>query len=100
MGEEKLLTIRDVALYLNVSEREVMDLAEQGKIPAYKIAGVYLRFRKEQVEAYKNALGSGNSSSTRDFYPFKDRVSDFFYYNDFYIFSTLIVLFLLLFIFR
>jgi len=33
MGEEKLLTIRDVARYLNISEREVMDLAEQGKIP-------------------------------------------------------------------
>ncbi|MDD3983200.1 MAG: helix-turn-helix domain-containing protein [Candidatus Omnitrophica bacterium] len=100
MGEEKLLTIRDVALYLNVSEREVMDLAEQGKIPAYKIAGVYLRFRKEQVESYKNTLGPGNSSPTRDLYPFKDKVSDFLYYNDFYIFSTLIVLFLLLFIFR
>ena len=100
MGEQNLLTIRDVALYLNVSEREVMDLAEQGKIPAYKIAGVYLRFRKEQVESYKNTLGPGNSSPTRDLYPFKDKVFDFLYYNDFYIFSTLIVLFLLLFIFR
>ncbi len=100
MGEEKLLTIRDVALYLNISEREVMDLAEQGKIPAYKIAGVYLRFRKEQVEAYKNSLGPRDASSGRDMYPFREKVSDFFYYNDFYILSTLIVLFLLLFIFR
>lgn len=77
-----------------------MDLAEQEKIPAYKIAGVYLRFRKEQVENYKRSLDPGEVSSRNDAYPFKDKVSDFLYYNDFYILSALVVLFLLLFIFR
>jgi len=100
MGEEKLLTIRDVALYLNISEREVMDLAEQGRIPAYKIAGVYLRFRREQVELYKRSLDPAKVPVRNDIYTFRDKVSDFIYYNDFYILSAIIVLLMLLFIFR
>lgn len=43
MGEEKLWTVRDVSIFLGISEKEVIDLAESGAIPAYKIGGVYLR---------------------------------------------------------
>jgi len=77
-----------------------MDLAEQGRIPAYKIAGVYLRFRREQVELYKQSLDPAKVSARNDIYTFRDKVADFFYYNDFYILSALIVVIMLLFIFR
>jgi excisionase family DNA binding protein len=101
MSEEKLLTIRDVALFLNISEREVMNFAEQGRIPAYKIAGVYLRFRKEQVEEFKKALSPEETASNRpSAYTVRERISDFFYFNDFYILSALVVLCVIFFIFH
>ena len=45
MSQEKLLTVREVAIYLNISEKEVMDLAQAGTIPAYRVGGVFLRFK-------------------------------------------------------
>lgn len=48
---EKLLSIREVAEYLNVSEDEVKRLVDIGELPAYSIGGTFLRFRKEQVDA-------------------------------------------------
>jgi len=101
MGEEKLLTVRDVSFILGVSEREVMDLAERGAIPAYKVGGVYLRFKKEQIVEFKKLLKipSYKNNSNPD-YPLKDKISDFLYFNDFYIFSILIIGGLLIIIFQ
>ncbi|HPM42915.1 MAG TPA: helix-turn-helix domain-containing protein [Candidatus Omnitrophota bacterium] len=50
---EKLMTIRDVAEYLQISEDEVKRLVDDGEIMAYKIGGTFLRFRKEQIDAVK-----------------------------------------------
>lgn len=101
MAEEKLLTVRDVSLLLGISEKEVMDLAESGKIPAYKVGGVYLRFKREQVEAYRKILKpSLHKITAPEKYSFKDRFSDFFYFNDFYILSILLILLILVIIFR
>ena len=91
MADEKLLTVREVAVTLGISEREVMNLAETGAIPAYKVGGVYLRFKKEQVLDYykakqlptpKHPASSSNS--------LQDKISDFLYFNDFYIIATII----------
>lgn len=101
MGEEKLLTVRDVSLILGISEKEVVDLAEKGAIPAYKIGGVYLRFKREQIQEYKKhtrALSSKPEAAQE--YPFKDKISDFFYFNDFYILAILIIVLLLVIIFQ
>ncbi|MFH1442154.1 MAG: helix-turn-helix domain-containing protein [Candidatus Omnitrophota bacterium] len=101
MGEEKLLTIRDVSLFLGISEKEVIDLAESQAIPAYRIGGVYLRFKPQQIEAYrqkhkqvidKNKLSQKSSSL--------EKIKDFFYFNDFYIFSVLIIVVIVIIIFR
>lgn len=101
MAEEKLLTIRDVALILGISEKEVIDLAESGKLPGYKVGGVFLRFKREQVELFSKGLKHPTYKiGTSEKYAFKDRVSDFFYFNDFYIFSALIILLILFIIFR
>lgn len=101
MVEEKLLTIRDVSLILGISEKEVMDLAEQGKMPAYKVGGVYLRFKREQIEEFKKSYKSLiPKTSPPENYSFKDRVSDFLYFNDFYILSTLIIILMFVIIFR
>jgi len=101
MAEEKLLTIRDVSLILGISEKEVIDLAERGLIPAYKVGGVYLRFKREQIEEFKKKLKPlSHKIITTPKYTFKDRVSDFFYFNDFYILCALIILLILVIIFR
>jgi len=91
MGE-KLLTIREVAAFLGISEKEVIDLAESSTIPAYKVGGVYLRFKREQVEEYKKSHKTGHVHAKMSF---GDAVADFIYFNDFYILSLLIILALL-----
>lgn len=53
---EKLLSIREVADHLKVSEEEVKRLVDIGEIPAYKIGGTFLRFRREQIDAIKNEI--------------------------------------------
>lgn len=101
MVEERLLTVRDVASILGISEKEVLDLAESAKLPAYKVGGVYLRFKPEQVEAFRKSSKSHLSKTDiKQKYSFKDKVSDFFYFNDFYILSILIILLILIIIFR
>mgnify|MGYP001357039902 CR=1 FL=1 len=101
MSQEKLLTVREVSILLNISEKEVMDLAQAGKIPAYKVGGVFLRFKKDQVHDYQKTLHSSLSKvSPRENTPFQEKLSDFFYFNDFYIFSFLLICFLLIVIFR
>jgi len=96
---EKLLTIREAAHYLGISEKEVIEFAEQGLIPAYKIGGAYLRFKKEQLDSVKNNF---NNLIQKDNlrYSFFDRVKDFFYYNDFYIICLLIIAILIYYIFH
>lgn len=96
MAEEKLLTIRDVSLILGITEKEVIDLAQEQLIPAYRIAGLYLRFKRHQIEDYKRKHKiSPTAEREQEDYSLRDRLSDFLYYNDFYILSFLIVLLIL-----
>ena len=91
---DKLLTIREAAHFLGVTEKQVIELSEQGLIPAYKIGGAYLRFKKAQLELVKGKIGATKESREAQ-YPFLEKVNDFFYYNDFYILSVLIISFLI-----
>ena len=97
MAEEKLLTIREVSLLLDISEKEVIELAEREILPAYKIGGVYLRFKRHQIEDFKKRAKlhiHKNKPPQRSL--FWEKVNDFFYFNDFYIFSVLIVVLILI----
>lgn len=101
MPDEKLLTVREVSLILGMSEREVVELAESEKVPAYKVGGVYLRFRKDQVQEYKKSLKTSVSNEpTPESYSFKDRLRDFLYFNDFYILTAIIIIILVFIIFK
>lgn len=53
---EKLLTIKEVAGYLSISEEEVKRLVDIGEIPAYRIGDTFLRFRKEQIDAIRSEI--------------------------------------------
>jgi len=56
---DKLLNIKEVAEYLGLGEDAVNNLVTKGEIPAYKVGGLLLRFKKEQVEQYHKRSASG-----------------------------------------
>jgi len=63
---EDILTIKEVADYLKVTERTLYRLAQEGKLPAFKVGGSW-RFRREDldrwIEEQTNAAeGPGNVS--------------------------------------
>jgi excisionase family DNA binding protein len=97
--KEKLLTIREAAQYLEVTERQIIDLSEKGVIPAYKVGGVYLRFKKEQLDEARKYIQPSAEDEVIE-YSFRDKLRDFLYYNDFYIFSLLSISILIYLIFK
>ena len=50
MFEEKLLSLKAAAEYLGIPEKRLKELSDHGVVPAYRIAGLYLRFKKSQLE--------------------------------------------------
>ncbi|MDD5238803.1 MAG: helix-turn-helix domain-containing protein [Candidatus Omnitrophica bacterium] len=102
MAEEKLLTVRETAAILGTSEKEVINLAESGAIPAYKVGGVYLRFKREQIQEFlrSNRVSLSPKIEQAEKDPARNKISDFFYFNDFYILASLLIILLLLIILR
>lgn len=49
--EEKLLTLDDLADYLNISRRTTYRLLKGSDLPAYRIGG-HLRFRREDIDLW------------------------------------------------
>ena len=43
------MTVRDVAVYLNVDEKTVYRLAQKGDLPGFKVAGTW-RFKREDID--------------------------------------------------
>jgi len=93
----KLLAIREVAQYLNITEKEVIELAEQGIIPAYKVGGLYLRFKREQIDSVRHKIKPDATLVTIQG-SYAERIRDFIHHYDFYILSLIIIGFLLYFI--
>lgn len=65
-NEDGILTIREVAAYLKVTERTIYRLAAEKKIPAFKVGGTW-RFPRSEIDewirqqtsaALMNAAGS------------------------------------------
>lgn len=111
--KEKLLTLKEVADFLQLSEGEVKDFVAQGKIPAYKLGGEFLRFKKDQIEALKDRIQILRWKSTQEVravikgedkavtkYSAWERIRDFVYFNDFYIFAIILIAILLFIILR
>jgi len=129
---EKLLSIKEVSEYLKLSEDEIKRLVDIGEIPAYRIGGTFLRFRREQINAIRNditdieekepehakAILDNKGKPTHPYtilendikrkepvirqfdYTFAEKIRDFFYFNDFYIISIILMGVLLYFIFK
>ena|SRR6185295_6184193 len=98
MTTNQFISVRETAQILAISEKKVMDLIEQRKLQAYKIADKFLRLKKSEVLGLRNS-GSVEAENEQIFYSPAEKILDFFYFNDFYIFSFLIIISLLYVIF-
>ncbi|MDD2654343.1 MAG: helix-turn-helix domain-containing protein, partial [Candidatus Omnitrophica bacterium] len=94
---EKFINIRETAEILGLTEKQVIDLSNEGKIPAYKIGGEFLRFRLDQIQVMRDRFRPEGAEPKPSF---KEQLQDFFYFNDFYIVTLIVILTILLFIFR
>ena len=113
---EKLLTLEETAVALEISAERLKEMVAKGELPAYKVGGQYLRFRKEQIEAIQNEIK--RTKTVRAEQPavkarpkkriengaysesLSDRVLDFLYFKDFYIISGVIIAAIVWFIFK
>jgi len=98
MANTQFVSIRESAQMLYISEKKVMQLIEERKLQAYRIANKFLRLKKEDVLNLRN---SGKIQQEQFQFPYtsSEKIKDFFYFNDFYIISLFIVLGLLYVIF-
>lgn len=105
MVEDKLITIKEVSEILGISEDEIKEFIEKGHLPAYKIGGIHLRFKREEIEKLKDKFSTGgrkNKTSNlriKNNQTFSQKIKEFFYFYDFYILCFLIITLLLILIF-
>ena len=93
---EHLLSAKEAADYLSISETKLRELVRKKIIPAYKIGGSYLRFRKDQLniarstiqEPAREALYQAKSVEQTGL----EKTRDFLYFNDFYIISLVLAI--------
>jgi len=90
---EKLWTTAEVARYLSISEADVEQLVRQGKLTGYKLGGRFLRFRPDQVKALKAFVEPTSQAASLAPEPTgrRDRLREFLYFYDFYLFAVLLL---------
>ncbi len=103
---EDLLSLKEAASLLGVSEDEVKELIKKHRVPSHQVAGAFLRFKRKEIEGLKNKW-----RIERELFPstpersaptakvlkagFFDRILDFWHFNDFYILCTVLIALLL-----
>jgi len=95
---KRFLTSKEAADYLGITEDELNDLSKVHQITAYKIGGIYTRFKVDDLEICrrKGVTKSGKNYNSNRF----ENIRDFFYFNDFYIYSCVVIAVILYFIFK
>ena len=84
---------------LGITEKKVMDLIEEGKLQAYKIANQFLRLKKNEISELRNT-GKVEAEVIVHPYSASERLRDFFYFNDFYLVCAGVVTVLVFIIFQ
>lgn len=98
MKSEQYISVRETAQLLGINEKKVMDLVLEGKLHAYRIANQFVRLKRSEVDSMKTT-GEITSEIIQYEYTTSERFTDFFYFNDYYMVSIAIILFLLYLIF-
>lgn len=100
---DKLLTLKEAAECLRLSEKEVRTLISDGKITAYHVGGMYLRFKEDNIFSLRGKYGGHVTIDLKKEKPkepvyynnFLSGIKDFFYFNDFYLISAAVIAFLI-----
>ena len=90
---EKLFTAREASHVLGVSEGEILELAKKGEVPAYLLGGEFIRFNQEHIQILRKKLKKEKSHRVTPPKRF-DKIKDFFYFYDFYLVSSGIIILL------
>ena len=90
MTDNQFISVRETAQLLGVTEKKVMDMIDLKELQAYRIANQFLRLKKAEVLSLKNT-GTVEVETTVHPYTVPERLSDFFYYNDFYIVCVAVI---------
>ena len=98
MTTTQFISVRETSQIMGISEKKVMDLIEEKKLHAYRIADKFLRLKRSEVMTLRNS-GHVVREDHQIAYTTAEKVKDFFYFNDFYIAAGLIILQLLYIIF-
>ena len=85
-----MLTFDEVKNYLAVEQQVIEKFIRDGALHAYKIGGVYIRFRKEEVLSLKYDVLLKKKKTGADV-SFGQRLWDLWRFNNFYIISILII---------
>ena len=85
-----MLTLDEVKNFLEVEQQVIEKFIQDEVLHAYKIGGVYIRFRKEEVLSLKyDVLLKKKKTGTT--VSFGQRSWNFWRFNNFYIISVLII---------
>ncbi len=106
---EEYLGIHEAADLLGVTEEELWSLIKKHEIPTHNVAGAFTRLKRQEIELIKNKW-----RIDRELFPenetdfshhavvaeptFAEKLSDFWYFNDFYILCSILIVALLCFI--
>jgi excisionase family DNA binding protein len=90
MTTGQYISVREAAQLLGISEKKIMDLIEVRKLLAYRIADKFLRLKRTEVMDLRNA-GYVARDNPQIAYSTKEKIIDFFYFNDFYIICLIII---------
>ncbi len=85
-----MLVIEEVEKFLGVERTGIEKFIKDGHLHAYKIGGVYVRFRKEEVLHLKYDVLSKNVKTNTKI-SFWQRLWGFWRFNNFYILSIIII---------
>ncbi len=92
--KEKLFTTREVSQVLGISEKDVIELASKNIIPHFKVAGEFLRFKREDMLGIKPTIKKKYNLPEKK-HRFLEEAREFIYFNDFYLVSAMVIILLL-----
>ena len=92
--QEKLLSTREVSRVLKIPESQIIELAKNNIIPHFKVAGEFLRFKKEDMLRIKPVIKKKYNVPEKNGLHL-EKVKEFFYFYDFYLVSVAIIILLL-----
>ena len=103
---EDLLSVKEAAEFLEIKETELRALVQRHQLPSHNVAGAFLRLKKKDVEELKIKW-----RIERELFPktekefahasavtkggFFENLGDFWYFNDFYILCSILIMLLL-----